>query len=180
MIELARRRMMMGGNPLPYDAEVEWIGGTAFSLVITDTPVVGFVNHEAKLVNINVSPTVEFLRIGNSSKEYLNYRLGNRLNLYENNANNRSLQFDVCGNVYTRYMQPFDNSAGSHKNFSLRGNASDYVYSYFIQIFDSQRNLVLDLIPVRVGQTGCLFDKVNNKLYYATTGTPDFGPDKIA
>lgn len=25
MIELARRRMMMGGSAKPYDAEVEWI-----------------------------------------------------------------------------------------------------------------------------------------------------------
>lgn len=38
MIELARRRMMMGGSAKPYDAEVEWVELNGRGLIMKQTP----------------------------------------------------------------------------------------------------------------------------------------------
>lgn len=38
MIELARRRMMMGGSAKPYDAEVEWVELNGKGLIMEQTP----------------------------------------------------------------------------------------------------------------------------------------------
>lgn len=38
MIELVRRRMMMGGSAKPYDAEVEWVELNGAGLSLTQTP----------------------------------------------------------------------------------------------------------------------------------------------
>ena len=48
---------------------------------------------------------------------------------------------------------------------------------YYFQIYEGN-DLVLDLIPVRIGQIGYMYDKVSGQLF-KNSGTGDFilGPD---
>ena len=50
---------------------------------------------------------------------------------------------------------------------------------YYFKLFDENDNIILDLIPVRKGQVGYMFDKVSQQLF-ENNGTNSFllGPDK--
>lgn len=50
---------------------------------------------------------------------------------------------------------------------------------YLLQIWDGNGALIFNGIPVRIGSTGYLYDKVTNKLFSnAGTGSFTLGPDK--
>lgn len=52
------------------------------------------------------------------------------------------------------------------------------VQLYYLQILDSDNNLIADFIPVRKGQTGCLYDKITGELFHNTGSGPFIlGPD---
>ena len=66
--------------------------------------------------------------------------------------------YKVSGNVFGR--------PGKMKLYSIK--------------FEKDDDTLLDLVPVRVGQVGCLYDKVSGKLFENETSTPFIlGPDKI-
>ena len=62
--------------------------------------------------------------------------------------------------------------------FSSVKNRHGVISIYYFKAWDESDNLVLDLIPVRVGNVGYLFDKVSMKLFgNAGTGSFVLGPD---
>ena len=47
---------------------------------------------------------------------------------------------------------------------------------YYLRIYDGSR-LLVDLVPVRVGTAGCLYDKVSKRIYFPAGGTLSCGAD---
>ena len=63
---------------------------------------------------------------------------------------------------------------GSGNVFSRPGKMKLYSIK-----FEKNDTVILDLVPVRVGQVGCLYDKVSGELFENETSTPFIlGPDK--
>lgn len=63
--------------------------------------------------------------------------------------------------------------------FSHRGYYNSEGRIYYCKLYD-EGTLVLDLIPVRIGQVGYMYDKVSGQLYgNAGTGSFTLGPDKL-
>lgn len=73
--------------------------------------------------------------------------------------------------IYNCYLYSLNQSNTNIENV--------YMKVYCFQIYEGN-NLVLDLIPVRVGQVGYMYDKVSGQLF-GNQGTGDFilGPDTV-
>lgn len=56
MIELARRRMMMGGSVKPYDAEVEWLESTGIQYIDTGIIVSSQISFESCMAMTSATP----------------------------------------------------------------------------------------------------------------------------
>jgi hypothetical protein len=83
----------------------------------------------------------------------------------------RILSHSTVGDGYT-YMNIFYANEGSPNKYYAKAKLW-----YFQAYIDT--DLVLDLIPVRVGQTGYMYDKVSGQLFgNAGTGSFILGPDK--
>jgi hypothetical protein len=84
----------------------------------------------------------------------------------------------ITGGVETETIRPLKSNITSFKLFGgyTTYNAPIIIGSLSIVVGD---NLVYDLIPVRVGQVGYMYDKISGTLY-GNNGTGDFilGPDK--
>ena len=197
-----RRQLMMAsmGEPvpptpvLPYDAEVEWIKGGVFqtsfvpsgnsvhtwkymhlqnldySYVFGVTPV-----ESGKWMvfgGFNNTNTGTQILYGNSSKYYKNISLntiytgeanfsGSSKILKLNNSTVITLSASTITNTYTLKIQ-----------LSKNGNIDWQLWWY-------KCGSDLDIIPVRVGQEGCLYDKVSGTLIHNTDTNviPIFGND---
>lgn len=80
---------------------------------------------------------------------------------------------NVSDNTYTQDVFGLNNANNHYSEYKILGRI------YFIKFLELGE-VKLDLIPVRVGTTGYMYDKVSRKLF-ANQGTNDFilGPDKI-
>ena len=65
--------------------------------------------------------------------------------------------------------------------FGSAGESSGYS-SYTGKIYavkiSQESDIIMDLVPVRVGQVGYMYDKISNKLYGSSSGDFILGPDK--
>jgi hypothetical protein len=67
-------------------------------------------------------------------------------------------------------MYIFDINSGN----STYADSPSYVKMYSFKIYDGNNNLRLDMIPVRVGTTGYMYDRVSGRLF-GNLGTGGFG-----
>ena len=96
-------------------------------------------------------------------------------------------------NLNTKYsfVSTFDtfeiNNTSYSNNKTSQGNTNtaqmilfgDKVMCRFYDFYIKKNNkLVCDLIPVRIGQVGYMYDKISNKLYGSSSGDFILGPDK--
>lgn len=184
--ELLRRRL--GGKPLPYDAEVEYLqcDGTQY----IDTNVLG---------NLNTKMEMSFRQSQNNV-----YAAGSR------GDNTDSITFYIGSSATQRFGDKFatktfstntdyvltiDNTGltmnGAKTTFSATTSftTQGYIYImwasangtpgnkfkgevYYFKLW-SNDELVRDMIPVRVGTTGYMYDKVSGQLF-GNAGTGDF------
>ena len=196
-----RRRMMMGVK-LPYDAKITYLRGTGTQWI--DTGIIPKTNTKAQFKFMNSVVTGDCI-LGYSdandkkSWRFFNYSSRAYLDLPgANNTRNRiyggTIKAGVIynleiGNIYVKNL--------STGNDIVRGTASPAFvglntirlnndgkgittknYFYYVKIFEGSV-LVRDMIPVRVGTTGYMYDKVTKQLF-GNQGTGDFilGPDK--
>ena len=202
MIGVNRRRVMGGGGsaPLPYDAEIEFLETSANNKGIIDTGVVPDETTVLKIKFINTTVTSAII-LGSYDSETKDWRLFNTTNqrIYFDTYNGERLQgvngtlavntlyeFEL-GNYYVKdiptdsiLLQGTQYTGTGYGHINLWGDTStrlSYNRIYYCQIYQSGQ-LVRDLIPVRIGQVGHLFDRVNGVLY-SNRMSQDFilGPD---
>ena len=93
----------------------------------------------------------------------------------KNSSTQAGIYYDNVQKSTKNYFT-FDNSS-----FMLFGASTDSAYDvkvYRYWVVDASGNYILNCIPVRVGTTGYLYDKVSNKIFgNLKSGTFILGPD---
>ena len=207
---LNRRRYMGGGASLPYDAEIEYLESTSTSKQYIDTGITDSWDGLVVTLEISVTDaTIErdFFGSINPSRGGYNYagyfsnldtnfvlQIGSPYVKYGQNDGGRHIHiYDAINKTCS-----LDNSITSASTLTWRGSGNDTFKLFqrvlgngYIQFpsdnklyasrFVKDGVLVRDYIPVRVGNTGCLYDKVTKALFYNANpnGIPFlFGNDK--
>lgn len=205
MIELVRRRMMMGAKP--YDAEVEWIQGSPGYRINADVNVSnnGYSIKERVVIPTS-SQLVEIFEKTNAKGQsnnlwYLGIQPHNRtqFNINQTYGGNESVDNTFRNSVVDVYVysntyllrwlnKSVSQSVGTPASptgsillFS-RPNRPNSMKLYFFQLFTPDGSIIRDFIPVRKGNTGYLYDRVSGRLFdnMYTTGYAIIGPDKTA
>lgn len=205
MIELARRRMMM--RTKPYDAEVEWIQGVPDYMTDCDVEVNN--NGYSIASRVLIPPSSAYVDIFEKIKgkgEPANYWF---LTLAPNNqmafnVNTTYYTFNVDSSIRNTLVDVhvFSNTVllrwnntsasqtvstpatgkGSIRLFNVRSNRINGVRMYYFRLQAPDGSIIRDMIPVRKGNIGYMYDKVSGRIFgnVHTTGYAIIGPDKTA
>ena len=186
MMKVYTRRQLMSFKP-PYDAKIEYLESTGTQYIDT-----GILSTNAKIyisfkfnkvsgrsqVLINCErETRGWFGLSGNGKIVLN---GQNFDINYSDKHDFTLEYK---NGTIKATDEFGNSkqlAGVvNTNFTLLTKSyPSYANLYYTKIYDND-TLVRDLIPVRVGNVGYMYDKVSGKLF-GNSGTGKFilGPDK--
>lgn len=194
---IQRRREMMGqgGNPLPYDAEIEYLQGDGNAYI--DLGVKGNLNTAIEVIcETPATGRYECIagsRSGNSNAITILYG-HNQTNTWRFGGKSASIALSDG----TSYTISVDKSRALVNGvlYSL-GQTSSFTTDSNIQVFFAgstsldkftgkiyglnleNETITMDLIPVRVGTTGYMYDRISGQLF-GNAGTGDFilGDDK--
>ena len=190
------RRNLMGGKPLPYDAEVEWIENTSTAYIFTglNTTTTPILDYDAK-VTFNgasmasnaaifgwsygasarygiwkASPT-QNIRAGFGGSAYADSGFGFSGEIIEVEARNGRT---VTINGVTESIGTGPNRNGYNIWIFANSGTADgtAIYSnsrgriYYVKFYDSDGNLIRDYVPIRKGTEGGLYDRVERKCYW--------------
>ena len=188
---LNRRRYMGGAKGLPYDVEVEYLEADGAERIVTDIISSSSMAYETKYGFDAVSKrTFLFGIYGGTGGGYvavaangkyepasLNVVLANGIHeLYFSNS-----ESIIDGNTYAAKGDLFRDrptwpiTIFQYQKDQLTGGVQRIYY------FSAYNNgvKVNELMPVRIGQVGYLYDKISGTLYANNgTGTLTLGPDK--
>lgn len=177
----------MMGCIKPYDAEIEYIGKGAGNTAFIDTGING--NQDIRFEVSFLSVSTGLYAIGGRRDSNTNSlsitlqsakRFGDKLTMYGaptiNNIHtyiidNTGLKLD--GTALAAWSNVADYSCRSLMLFNVGDNTAflnGNIYS--CRIWENNQ-LVRDMIPVRVGTTGYMYDKVSGQLF-GNAGTGDF------
>lgn len=184
--ELIRRRAMMGKSK-PYDAEIEYIGKGSGNTAFIDTGINGNqdIRFEISFLSVfsglyaiggrresntnSLSITLQSVkRFGAKSTSYGEPTINN---IHTYIIDNTGLKLD--GTTLATWSDVDDYSCGSLMLFNVGDNTTflnGNIYS--CRIWENNQ-LVRDMIPVRVGTTGYMYDKVSGQLF-GNAGTGSF------
>lgn len=190
-----RRRVYGGSKKLPYDAEIEYLESSGNQYI--DTGVVLDATMTVRVLYDYIQSGFVFgarnnifdgySGVINESNGYYHIRYGNKA-LYQLNTslygtndvvisptgvvlNGKTVSVATYGDVFF---------SGHCFLFTINNGGSPYLGAYaFNRIRRFSIDNIIDLIPVRVGQVGYMYDKVSKQLF-GNSGTGDFilGPDK--
>ena len=190
---------MSGGSllmkALPYDAEIEYLESTGTQWI--DTGIIPDSNTivQFKFVNLYITGDViigyfindtnDWRFFNNASACYFDMPNSERIaggNIYENTlyelelgnyyVKNLDTGINIVSGNATSYTGTSTITLNNYNNVSFSRNRWYYVKIY------SGSVLVRDMIPVRIGQIGYMYDKVSKQLF-SNAGTGEFilGPD---
>lgn len=187
-----------GGGTLPYDAEIEYLESTGTQWIDTGVTVGGGNNVIAELkviqtVDMNVisfyftQPTSgngHFAAYSNASNKYACiYRTKWAASSTSTDRNPHVLNYDN-GKLYRDgtllVTASSSTSVTTSSTLTLFGGHGNNMNSFKLYYFKLMSNhvTVLDMIPVRVGQVGYMYDRVSKTLFgNAGTGSFVLGPD---
>ena len=189
---LNRRRYMGGGSSLPYDAEVEYLEADGTQWLSTGVTAKNGIDVTIDCL-YTYSPSKTKVMVGPSDKGgWWAGSTNGKWGVTAVTANNPSslvrriieVEYTYTTRIYIDgvfYQQQGRSGTVANPialfnayNSSFQSNAR--LYSAIIKDGDT---VVFDAIPVRVGQTGYLYDKISKALI-GNSGTGDFilGPDK--
>jgi hypothetical protein len=194
---IGARNAVWGGKRLPYDAEVEYLESTGTQWIDTgllcsgadEVSISCFIPSDDGLGtsifwgaggNSRVWATSGYCRFGNENMIDITYK--RLLNNWNTIRLNQSTGI-VNGASLSMSIGTFQGKSNL-TSLIFRGNdmLSNIPPSMKVSSFFWKRNgvLILDLIPVRVGNVGYMYDKVSGKLF-GNAGTGDFvlGPDVV-
>lgn len=186
--ELMRRRTLLSGETLPYDAEVEWLsnGGTAYidtGIIPIDTPRIvinlmmsGFADTDVFGFSSNTIPSFIgnlYIEGGKQSFRYYRYYSTGAVgaSLLSSAEDDNWAEWDLgyickCNGITldTLTRRSFASNTQTLYLFKGRTINSSLVRVGATQIYDGD-TLMRDFIPVRVGQVGYMYDKVSKQLF---------------
>lgn len=194
---MINRRRACGGKSLPYDAEVEYLIFNKCSVNTGIKPSTNYKYYWKYLWTDRANYTYIFTNGGSSgnwfmfggieasnrthihikSSTSLNSNIINANTLYEGsfmrNGNNMEVRLNNTLMASLAYMD-FQSS----RNLIINDYRDFNIYMYNFSIYNENDVLILGLIPVRVGTTGYMYDKVSGQLF-SNNGTGSFivGPD---
>jgi hypothetical protein len=205
---LLNRRRYMGGKALPYDAEIEYLESTGTQYIDTGIACASYDGVKAKLqangerlsenayiffgqgisysssnfelYTARMYPGISFCLAGNTDVA-IDYT-----KIFSVNVENKIATYtDESGQVIgvANRSQKGDYTAAFTMAICALHRSSYFKTTHNVRCFNFQiiqsSIVVMDLIPVRVGQTGYMYDKVSGQLF-GNAGTGDFvlGPDK--
>ena len=207
MIELARRRMMMGSSTKPYDAEVEWIQGVSGYMTDCDVEVnndgysivsrvlipssSGYVDIFEKTkgkdetVNywfLTISPNNQMAFNVNTTYYYFNVSSSIRNTLVDVHAISNTILLRWNNTSVSQTVSTPATGKGSIRLFNVREDRVNGVRMYFFRLQAPDGSIIRDMIPVRIGNIGYMYDKVSGRIFgnANTTGYTIIGPDKTA
>lgn len=200
----ARTAAWSGGKALPYDAEVEWLESTGtqwidtgvkktsgtkidctFSLSATNTKAIfGARTSAAALDRFMLMAIGTYFRLDARFQPKLGTPDTTSVFRFQYDGENATMTNLTMGTTDT--VATAGGDAGV-LNIALFGVNTNGVVGmlmlgrmYAFKIWDNS-TLVRDYIPVRVGQTGDLYDRVSGQLFgNAGTGAFIIGPDRVA
>ena len=204
-----RRRMMMGRG-LPYDAEIEYIESTGTQYInllktinsATDNIVVEFMltkipTNTRGFFGARLGASAKNFSIGLASSSYIFADVNNttyssyRATAGQNGINKRCVvnlsrserKITINGMVTSRNTTviPSDFETNIAYLFAINGLSDICEKARFYSLEWKRNNqMYINLISVRVGQVGYLYDKVSGELFgNAGTGAFIIGPDKM-
>lgn len=199
---ITNRRRVMGGKPLPYDAEVEYLEGDGNSYIFPD-----IMASPRSIINILLidyfKPAMGGVWPFGGRKGYLNNVFGIFVNKDTTNidvafGNKVVNTFNISSLSSTSALVELKNGLFSVGDKSYNFSAVDFTPTNTIVLFglNNNGNIILypgikigrcylsdgnkevDLIPVRVGTTGYMYDRVSGQ-FFGNAGTGEFvlGPD---
>lgn len=191
---LIRRRGMMvaqqGG--LPYDAQIEYIecSGTQYidtGIVVNDVDTINirclfYTKSGDNFVLRDKSGATNgvYLDLNSNSKWYVKFGSSSSVNTSGGVALNSVLDLQLRKNYFSvngiQRLTPGFSSMPTSPIRLFRNSTLARIYSF--NIVDDNNNKRIDLIPVRVGTVGYMYDRVSRQLF-GNAGTGDFilGPD---
>ena len=206
---LLNRRRYMGGKALPYDAEVEYLESTSTSKQYIDTGITDSWDGLVVTLDISVTDDTEerdffgsidpmggynyagcfrnlnknfILQIGKPYVRYGQNDGGRHIHIYDAINKTCSLDGSTTPASTLAWRGSGNNTFKLFQRVFINGNIqSPSDNKLYASQFVKDGVLVRDYIPVRVGNTGCLYDKVTNALFYNANpnGIPFlFGNDK--
>lgn len=188
---LVNRRRVMGGGaaPLTYDAEVEYVQANGSQRFITPFHPNRTYSYEAKFGCDAITKRTFLLGVDGAGANYMAINSsgnleGNTTVSFVNairtlNISPTSLIID--GNIYNGRPGVFSTTSRFFTILSCQqdksNSGSDIRLYYFVVKINGE--IAYDYIPVRIGTTGYLYDRVSGTLL-GNGGTGDFvlGPDK--
>lgn len=190
---------MGGGSSLPYDVEIEYLGFQQNCSIDTGIKPstnykyywrylwTGITNWTYPFTNNGTNGSwFIFGGIESSNKTQIHIKSSSNINgrvlyadtLYDGSfMRNGSNMEVVLNNTLMVALAYSDYQSGT--NLCIKNTRNLTIQIYGFKIVDDNSNTILDLIPVRVGTTGYLYDKISGQLF-GNSGTGDFvlGPDK--
>ena len=197
MIGVYRRRVMGGGSSLPYDAEIEYLESTGTQLIDT-----GIKPNSTTQFLLHAKFTIPTIYDGHSGlfvssrfhmgiySRQFQFGVGSMfMNVKDSDSNKHLFELNGSGickidnETYTVSSSiPAINSNiflfARNNGYGNVGNYANGLEIYDCQIYNDDV-CVVDFIPVRVGQSGYMYDRVSGQLF-GNSGTGDFvlGADK--
>lgn len=192
-----RRRKMMASKAKPYDTEVEYIESDGVAYINTGVLINRSTNLEIRYgipkLHSEAGDDVRYFfafepSLGSSyvvigfltSENKVRVRWGKSAAKEIAVSKNDILTFTVANNTYINYNETSGNRVTDTTGTTYPATVTLKLMSqnggriYFAKIGN------LDLIPVRIGQTGYLYDKVSGTLFGNANSSGEFiiGPDK--
>lgn len=192
-----RRRVM--GKSLPYDAEIEYLESSGTQWIDTGIYPTNTIVAKLKFMNLESTGSVIFGMYDgeNNSYRYFNFGGSSYFDTGEGGRKNRQIADSIkiysneiyeieLGNKYIKNIITDTIAYGTVYNFTFNktltlNNYNNNNFSknrwYHVEIFDNT-TLILNLIPVRIGTRGYMYDRVSKQLF-GNAGTGEFilGPD---
>ena len=205
MIELVRRRMTMRAKL--YDAEVEWIQGVPGYMINCDVEVNNngysivsrvLVPSSSSFVDIFDKTTLEggtqnlwYLTLGHDNRMMFNVNTTYEGFIVNGSIRNTLVDVNVFSNtVLLRWKNTSASKTvstpatgkGTIRLFNVRRDRADGVRMYYFRLQAPDGSIIRDMIPVRKGNIGYMYDKVSGRIFgnASTTGYAIIGPDKTA
>ena len=205
MIELARRRMTMRAKL--YDAEVEWIQGVPGYMINCDVEVnnngysivsrvlipssSGFVDIFDKTSRKGETQNLWYLTLGHDNRMMFNVNTAYEGIIVNGSIRNTLVDVNVFSNtVLLRWNNTSASKTtstpatgkGTIRLFNVRRDRADGVRMYYFRLQAPDGSIIRDMIPVRKGNIGYMYDKVSGRIFgnANTTGYAIIGPDKTA
>ena len=184
MIELVRRRMMMGGSALPYDAEVEWVELNGKGLTMKQPPSQYTVWFKIMVVTRDNSEYPSYIGglgkwIGVAGRNRWIFYYTKRNKLWHMESYYHNIAYNDSAIINKIYETQYPLYVESERKTIYIGEDRCKMRFYELRAYTLQGEPWLHLKMVRKGNEAFFYDDISSTMYHIQC---DYiiGPDKTA